>query len=220
MRSCHQQDDYMKVIQYIKTLVLLDKTRHIFLSNKPIYVEIGWFWNLGPLVSLLTELPIIVCHHMAVSALSYHTALFLSVIICGSKRTQLPHCSILVCHHMWQQAHSAATLLYSCLSSYVAASALSCHTALFLTKLDTAQYKNIPFWGYQRFGSVIMGQHYRSINTGKHSLTVYAFFAWASDLSEDNLIHEWSEDNVPEVHWRKQTDFVSITTGYLCSSIL
>ena len=57
MRSCHQQDDYMKVIQYIKTLVLLDKTRHIFLSNKPIYVEIGWFWNLGPLVSLLTELP-------------------------------------------------------------------------------------------------------------------------------------------------------------------
>ena len=115
--------------------------------------------------------------YVAASALSCHTALFLSVIICGSKRTQLPCCSILVCHHMWQQAHSAATLLYSCLSSYVAASALSCHTALFLTKLDTAQYKNIPFWGYQRFGSVIMGQHYRSINTGKHSLTVNAFFA-------------------------------------------
>ena len=47
----------MKVIQYIKTLVYLDKTRHIFLSNKPNYVEIGWFGNLGPLVSLLMELP-------------------------------------------------------------------------------------------------------------------------------------------------------------------
>ena len=62
MRSCHQQDDYIKVIQYIKTLVQLDKTRHIFLSNKPIYVEIGWFWNLGPLVSLLTELPLTKFH--------------------------------------------------------------------------------------------------------------------------------------------------------------